>query len=1157
MTQVDDIRAAVTRRDLDARYHPGSGPVVMTGVQAIVRQLIEQHERDRRGGRDIATFVSGYPGSPLAGLDQLLAGLDDLTSDHAVRLVPGMNEELAATSVWGSQIQLPGRRTHDGVVGVWYGKGPGLDRASDAFRHAAMYGAHPAGGVLVLVGDDPAAKSSTVPAASERSLAALGMPVFFPRNAEEIITHGLYGVALSRLSGCLSAMKIVADVADGLWSVDRDFAHLAITSPELEWEGRPWRYRQRTMGAPTDSVLAEADLYGPRWAMVQAFNAANGIDVVDVDPADAWLGIVAVGTAYDAVRQALHELGLGERDLERAGIRILRVGMPYPLDAARTRHLARDVDTVLVVEDKTPFVESQVAQALYGVTDRPGLIGKLDHDGAPLIPADGELTADRLLAPLYRVLRRRVEVRAPRPPRLELSVLPTRRTAYFCSGCPHNRSTVIPDGSLAAGGIGCHTLVTMADREESQVTSLTQMGGEGAQWIGQAPFTEVEHIFQNLGDGTYFHSGQLAVQASVAAGVNITYKILYNSAVAMTGAQNAQGALGVAGLCRKLVVEGVRRVIVCTEDPSAYRHERMPAEVAVWHRDRLDEAQRHLRDVPGVTVLIYDQQCAADARRRRKRGLQPTRRTRVVINEAVCEGCGDCGVKSNCLSVQPVDTEFGRKTRIDQTSCNTDYTCLDGECPSFVTVELPERPVDRRSTGSEPPAVPEPEIASMTDSVYNIFLAGIGGTGIVTVNQVLAVAAQRSGLVVNGLDQTGLSQKAGPVTSHLRLGIGADESANRVSAAAADCVLAFDLLTAADAKNLGYADPARTVAVASTSRTPTGSMVRDVSVTHPDDADLLGRLDMSCREVISFDALAASQALFGNTAPSNLLLVGAAYQRGVLPIPASAIEEAIELNGVAVRANQAAFRWGRVSVSQPETFAAAIRMSVPPTARTVPTLPDDIVIGVPDGPTREITERRAAELVAYQNTATAVDYVSVIEQVWWAERKVGARTELSEAVARGLFTLMAYKDEYEVARLLTDEAFTAAVQAQFPGAGQLTYKLHPPALKALGRRKKIGLGPRSHVVLRLLAKAKPLRGTVFDPFGHTGMRRAERLLVSHYRSMVLESARQLTAENYDTATALAQAADLVRGYESVKIANIARYRARLAELGVAPPELPL
>ncbi|BBY66013.1 indolepyruvate ferredoxin oxidoreductase family protein [Mycolicibacterium helvum] len=1158
MTQLNDVRADLPPSDLNARYRIDSGPVIMTGVQAIARQLVEQHQRDLRGGRDVATFVSGYPGSPLGGLDQLLAGLTELTTDHAVHLVPGMNEELAATAVWGSQIDLPGRRTRDGVVGVWYGKGPGLDRASDAFRHAAMYGSNPAGGVLVLVGDDPGAKSSTVPAASERSLAALSMPILFPRNAEEIIRFGMYGVALSRLSGCLSAMKIVADVADGIWTVMGDFSGLEIAAPELEWQGKPWRYRQRFMGAPPDSVFAEADLYGPRWAMVEAFNAANPIDRIEVDPADAWLGIVAVGTAYDRVRQALLELGLSEPELMRAGIRILRVGMPYPVDAERIRRLARGVDTVMVVEDKNGFVEPQVLQALYGLRTAPRLLGKRDAVGMPLIPADGELTGQRLVAPLHRVLHERVEVRAPRPPRLELSVLSANRTAYFCSGCPHNRSTAVPEGSLAAGGIGCHTLVTMSDRPDSQVTALTQMGGEGAQWIGQAPFTEVNHIFQNLGDGTYFHSGQLAVQASVAAGVNITYKILYNSAVAMTGAQDAQGALPVPQLANKLALEGVAAIIVCTEEPARYRGAAMATNVTVWHRDRLDEAQARLRDTPGVTVLIYDQQCAADARRRRKRGLQPVRRTRVVINEAVCEGCGDCGVKSNCLSVQPVDTEFGRKTRIDQSTCNTDYTCLDGECPSFVTVELPERAQKSMAPTPEPPLAPEPEQRARIDSAYNVFLAGIGGTGIVTVNQVLAVAALRSGLCVNGLDQTGLSQKAGPVTSHLRLGTGSEESSNRIGQSAADCVLAFDLLTAVDTKNLDYADPERTVAVASTSRTPTGAMVRDPAVTYPDDQQLLQRLDISCRELVSFDALTAAQQLFGNTAPANFLLVGAAYQCGALPIAATAIEDAIELNGVAVKANQRAFNWGRVAVWRPEIFAEAVGSRTPGPSRTLPELPAGLLAGFAvAGPTRAICERRAAELVAFQDRRTALDYLTVVEEVWRSERQIGERTEFSEAVARELFTLMAYKDEYEVARLLTDPAFIASVAAEFPGSDTLTYKLHPPALQALGRAKKIGLGPRTHVALRLLARAKRLRGTVFDPFGHTAMRRTERLLDQHYRATVLGRAQTLTAENYDAATAIAESAQLVRGYESVKLRNIERYRTRLRELGVEPPVLPL
>ena len=842
----------------------------------------------------------------------------ELSTTHQVRLVPGVNEELAATSVWGSQLDLPnGTRSHDGVVGVWYGKGPGLDRASDALRHAAMYGANPHGGALALVGDDPAAKSSSVPAASERSLAALSMPIFFPRNAEEIVAFGLYGIALSRASGCWPALKVVADVADGLWTLDRDFADFDIVVPTIEWDGRPWTYRQRILAAPPDSVLAEADLYGPRWTMVEAFNAANDIDAIEVDPSNAWLGIVAVGTAYDSVREALVDLGLDETELLRSGIRVLRVGMPYPLGADKVARLARDVEQVLVIEDKTAFVESQVRDILYGRTRAPDVLGKRDSLGRRLIPPDGELTAARLIAPLRRVLRDRVALSPPPPPSLELTVLPAKRTAYFCSGCPHNRSTAVPEGSLAGGGIGCHTLVTMSARTDSQVTGLTQMGGEGAQWIGQAPFTDIGHIFQNIGDGTYFHSGQLAVQACVADGVNITYKILFNSAVAMTGAQDVQAGLTVPELTHKLAADGVAKMIVCADEPERHARAAFAAGVQVWHRDRLDEAQRVLRDTKGVTVLIYDQQCAADARRKRKRGALPVRRTRVVINEAVCEGCGDCGVKSNCLSVQPIDTEFGRKTRIDQTTCNTDYSCLDGDCPSFVTVEVPDRSSSRvRPQAPAPPEVADPPERPIT-GVHNIFLAGIGGTGVVTVNQILGTAALRSGLHVEGLDQTGLSQKAGPVTSHLRLSVAPADRSNRVSPGSADCVLAFDLLTAVDAKNIGYGDPNGTIAVASTSKTPTGDMVYDGALEYPSDDSLLSRLDLRSKTLTAFDALAAADTLFGTTTPANFLLVGAAYQSGGIPIPAAAIEEAIAINGVAVSANQAAFRWGRVAVDAP------------------------------------------------------------------------------------------------------------------------------------------------------------------------------------------------------------------------------------------------
>ncbi|NOP99069.1 MULTISPECIES: indolepyruvate ferredoxin oxidoreductase family protein [Mycolicibacterium] len=1140
--------------DLADRYRSGAGPVLLTGVQAIARMMVEQHVRDARAGRHTATFVSGYQGSPLGGVDKMLLDMPDVLTEHDIVFTPGFNEELAATAVWGSQTDLPaGTPTHDGVVGIWYGKGPGVDRATDALRHANMYGVNPRGGVLLLVGDDPASKSSTVPAVSERSLAALGIPVLFPRNAEEIITMGMQGIALSRASGCVVAMKIVADVADGAWTVDADVADLAITVPETRWEGKPFTYLQRPMAAPADSLLAEADLYGPRWATVRAFGDANALDVLEVDPVRAQVGIAATGTTFDALRQALLDLGVDDAALHRAGIRLLRIGMPYPVGRQTVLHFAGGLEQVIVVEDKTAFIETQIREILYGAADAPQIIGKYDAAGAPLFPVGGELTAGRLLAPLRRVLRDRVGLKRTPPPPLSLEVLSAKRTAYFCSGCPHNRSTAIPEGSIGGGGIGCHTLVTMSGRSDSAVVGLTQMGGEGSQWIGQAPFTDVPHLFQNVGDGTFFHSGQLAVQACIAAGVNITYKLLYNEVVAMTGAQDVEGGLGVAKLTHKLVTEGVKQIIICADEPKRHNKKALAKGTLLWHRDRLDEAQKLLREIPGVTVLIYDQHCAADARRQRKRGTLPTRTTRVVINEAVCEGCGDCGTKSNCLSVQPVDTEFGRKTRIDQTSCNTDYSCLDGDCPSFVTVELtPEkkgRKASRSSRGSkvaEPPRVADPGFAA-PKGTQNVLLAGIGGTGIVTVNQVLATAALRAGYAVESLDQIGLSQKAGPVVSHLRFSTTSLEPSNRLTPGSADCIIAIDLLTATDTKNLAYGSPERTVAVASTSQTPTGDMVYDKAVAYPDTQSLLDRLTATTSTLTHFDALAAAQALFGNTAAANFLVVGAAFQNGGLRLPEVSIEEAIGINGVAVEANVAAFRWGRVAVADPAAFAAAV--SVPQRAPAVVDL-ELFVDTTFDGEVRRLVELRAGELVRYQNAKVARRYVETVHTVWQAERAVTENTAFSEAVARGLYKFTAYKDEYEVARLLVDPVFLADVRAQVPGGEKLTYRLHPPALRAMGRTKKVGFGPKSHVALKLLAKCKALRGTKLDPFGYAHVRKVERELLAHYTDMVLGLAAELTTDTYATAVEAAGLPDVVRGYEDVKLGNVAVYRARLRDLGI-------
>jgi indolepyruvate ferredoxin oxidoreductase len=1131
------------------RFKPASGPVLLGGVPAIARLLVEQRERDRAQGLNTATFVSGYPGSPLGGVDLTLASVAELRDRPDFALVPGVNEELAATAVWGSQLPLPGRSpAYGGTVGVWYGKSPGVDRSGDAFRGANLFGASPTGGVLVLVGDDPAPKSSTIPSASEATLAAYGLPVLAPRDSEEIVRFGLLGVALSRASGCWVALKIVSDVADGAWSVGGGLGELEIVVPEIEWDGEPWTYRQHMAPAPAEAVIAEQELAGPRWRMVSAFSSVNALNAVDIDPADAWLGVVAAGKTYDDTLQALLDLGIDRATAARRGIRTMRIGMLHPLEPEAVLEFARGVETVLVVEEKQPFLESRVCSALYGSADAPAIVGKTDRDGRPLVPADGELTASRIAEALRRVLAPRVEVRdAPVPHGAFLPALPVQRTAYFCSGCPHNRSTVVPEGSLAGGGIGCHGLVSMIGREASAVTGLTHMGGEGAQWIGQAFGYPGGHLFQNVGDGTFFHSGQLAVQACIAADVNITFKLLYNSTVAMTGGQDAVGARSVPELTRKLEAEGVRRTIVCTDELDRYRGLRatLADNAEVWDRARLDEAQRQLREIPGVTVLIYDQQCAAQVRRLRKRGKLPPRPTRIFIDEDVCEGCGDCGRKSNCLSVQPVETAFGRKTRIDQTSCNTDYSCLEGDCPSFVAVDVGSPQQTAAVEAPAAPEVPDPAIAAPA-STYNVFLVGVGGTGVVTVNQVLATAALLDGLHVHTLDQTGMSQKAGPVVSHLRIARDAVEPSNRVGPGQSDCYLGLDLLTASESRHLAFGGSDRTAAFVSTSEVATGAMVEGSgSLAFPPREQLLARIRGSVRDLFDLDTLAAASVLFSETTPSHFLLVGAAYQSAALPISAAAIEAAIELNGVAVADNLAAFRWGRVSVADPAAFTAATtRRSV--TVRSIHPL-----VGSPlAGATREAAGVRAAHLRDYGGEALVRGYLAAVEEAWHAERLCGARTDFSRAVAEGLHRVLAYKDEYEVARLLTRPELAASIREELPGARSFRYQLHPPLLRALGLKRKISLGPAWRPVLALLSRMRFLRGTPFDPFGYARVRRVERALGHEYPALVSGLAGRLDTENYDHALAVAEAIDLVRGYEGIKLANVERYRQRLAELGV-------
>jgi len=1149
--------------DLDARFRTESPPALLTGVQAIARFLVEQRALDLRHGRDTGFFVSGYQGSPLGGVDKMLSGMPDVLRNNAIHFQPGLNEELAATAVWGSQIELPGGFTErDGVVGVWYGKGPGVDRATDALRHMAMYGVHPRGGVVLLVGDDPAAKSSTVPAVSERSLAALGIPVLLPRNATEVVTFGLHAVALSRACGTPVAVKIVADVADGAWVVDDSVSSVEPVTPPMVWEERAWTYTQSPPVVGSARVVAvEADFVGPRAAMVQAYAGVNDLDVVRLSPPNPRLGLIATGPAYDSLAQALLDVGADDQVLADHGISALRIGLIHPLDVAEVRDFARGLEEVFVVEDKTSFLESQVRDALYDLDDRPRVIGKRDRLGHPLVPAEGELTPGRLIGPLRRVLGDLVPLAAPPPERVSLPLLPIARTPYFCSGCPHNRSTAVPDGSVAAGGIGCHTLVTLSRRTDSAVTGFTQMGGEGAQWIGQAPFTATQHIFQNLGDGTFWHSGQLAVQAAVAAGVNVTYKLLHNDVVAMTGAQDAEGARGIAEITHKLAAEGVGQIIVVAEEPERHRLRDFATGTLLWERERLDEAQHRLRDAPGVTVLIYDQHCANDARRQRKRGTLPTRTTRVIINEDVCEGCGDCGVKSNCLSVQPLPTEFGDKTRIDQTSCNTDYSCLEGDCPAFMTVEIDPEAKRRRTDLPIPLPIPLPVLDptwSVPAGTQSVLLTGVGGTGIVTVNQVLATAALRAGYAVELLDQIGLAQKAGPVIGHLRFcADGPLDPSNRVSPGEADAILAFDLLAAADPSNLRYGDPTRTMAVVSTSTTPTGPEVYDRSLHQTGTDELLDRLATASVSQHAVDMLADSDALLGSTTAANLLLVGAAVQSGALRLPPTAVEEAIEINGVAVAANKAAFQWGRLSVAHPTAYEKAVAQANPKVQSEAKPDPATLVPGLRaatfEGETRRLAGLRAVELVGFADLACAEDYVRVVDAVWRAERSVTERTDLSEAAARYLYKLTAYKDEYEVARLLTRPRAKALAEAAVPGGTDLTFKLHPPMLRAMGRSSKMGFTGSAQAALKALVPMKRLRGTALDPFGRAHVRKVERELLRHYRATLHALVGELSLESYDRAVAFAEAPDLVRGYEDIKLRNVERYAVRLAELGIAPP----
>jgi indolepyruvate ferredoxin oxidoreductase len=1144
---------------LDAKYTQESGRIYLSGIQALVRLPLDQHRADRRRGLNTATFISGYRGSPLGGLDQTLDRERKLLEAHQVVFSSGLNEDLAATAIFGSQmVGLFPRPKYDGVLGMWYGKAPGVDRSGDAFKHANYAGVGRNGGVLALAGDDPVSKSSTLPSHSEVALYDALMPTIFPGNVQDILDLGLHGFMLSRVSGLWVGVKIVTNVADEAGTAEVSPERVTPAIPTVELDGRPFQHAINVNLIPPFGLDMERTLHYARLELARLYAYENKLNRITVPTPDAWLGIMTAGKTYYDVRQALLELGLDDEALRRHGIRLLKMGMLFPMEPRVVREFARGLEEILVVEEKRAFLEVSVKDILYGMPDRPRIVGKRDEEDRPLVEVVGELDPDLIARAIARRLARKLRIESVEARIRHIDELKRRpkplslaRTAYFCSGCPHNRSTVVPAGSLAAAGIGCHGMAIGMDRG---IIGITHMGAEGAQWVGIAPFTETTHLFQNIGDGTLFHSGSLAMNYAIASGVNITYKILYNSTVAMTGGQDAAGALPIPALTRRLEADGVKRIIITTDHPENYKGVSVAGNVEVWHRDRLLEAQSVLATVPGVTALIHDQQCAAEKRRLRKRGRQADPQTRIFINEAVCEGCGDCGRKSNCLSVQPVQTEFGRKTQIHQSSCNKDYSCLLGDCPSFISVEPAGAPQKREKRLTPLDAeLPEPALRVPRDG-FALHMMGIGGTGVVTVNQILGTAAMLDGRQVRGLDQTGLSQKGGPVVSDLRIDSRPVDISNKVSAGGADLYLGFDLLVATDPLNLDKAESGRTIAVVSTSQIPTGRMVADTTVQFPELGGTLMSIDRVTRKDanVYVDAQAMAEALFNDHMATNFIMVGAAYQAGALPISADSLETAIRLNGVSVDMNLLAFRWGRMTVVDAARVEAAVQTATGKVeAPRVLSAEASALVDESGakGELRRLLEIRVPELIAYQDAGYARRYVEFVARVAGEEsRKTPGRTGLSEAVARHLFKLMAYKDEYEVARLHLDAALEAELHARFGPEIRYYWHLHPPLLRALGLKKKIRVGSWFRPAFEALRAMKGLRGTALDVFGYARVRREERALIGEYRALVERALGSLSPATHDTAVAIGDLPDLIRGYEDIKLDNVRHFRARAVEL---------
>jgi indolepyruvate ferredoxin oxidoreductase len=1139
---------------LDDKFDLAKERVFISGAQAVVRLALMQKERDRRAGLNTAGFISGYRGSPLGGLDQQFWRVEKLFKANDVVFRPGLNEDLAATAVWGSQqAEMRGEGRYDGVFGIWYGKGPGVDRTGDAFRHANFDGPSKHGGVIALMGDDHTCESSTTAHQSEFAFLDAMMPILNPAGVQEIIDYGLTGWALSRYAGLWVGVKCIKDSIESTAALDGSLDRLQFVLPDIPMPPDGLNIR------PGRHALEKEELLH-RWKKpaALAFIRENRLDRVMMQGGSrARLGIVSLGKSWLDTLQALDLLGIDEKRAADLGIRLYKVAVPWPLDPEGVSRFAEGLEKILVVEEKRSLVETQVKEQLYGRANAPVVVGKKDEENRVLLPAWGALDADHVaIAIAERILAFaddfEIAARLKELRRIKAMVAAAAdvgvRIPHFCSGCPHNSSTVVPEGSRAYAGIGCHYMVQWMDRATE---GFTQMGGEGVNWVGEAPFSTRGHVFQNLGDGTYNHSGILAIRAAAASGVNITYKVLYNDAVAMTGGQPNEGDLNVPMIAREVAAEGARRIALVADDPHKYpAGTAWPAGMTIHHRSELAAVQEEMTHVKGLSVLIYDQTCAAEKRRRRKRGLYPDPDKRVVINSLVCEGCGDCGVKSNCVSVQPLETEFGRKRTIEQSSCNKDFSCIEGFCPSFVTVHGARLKEGKAVASEGLPEVPEPEIAPLARTT-GVLITGVGGTGVVTVGAVLGMAAHLDGRGVGIIDMAGLAQKGGAVTTHMKIAPRPEDIHTiRIGPEEADTVLACDIVVAGSKKALTAIRPGTSRVFVNLHETYPGDFTRDADYSLP-----TRRLRRAIEERAGFDrahfveSQRLATSILGDAIAANMFMVGFAWQQGGLPVSRASILEAIRLNGVEVEMNVAAFEWGRRAAHDLATVERAAGVETEP--EKAPTLD-------------EIVARRVAFLTDYQNAAYAERYCDRVRAIAAAERRATGETTLATEVAHSLFKLMAIKDEYEVARLFADGSFEKQLRQEFSGWERLEFHLAPPLIakhdKRTGHLKKQSFGPWMMRAFGVLAKLRFLRGTWLDVFGRTPERRWERKLLADYEATLDAIADGLTAQNHGVALSLAAYPRKIRGFGHVKEAQARpalAERERLMKTFLEPGAAPL